>query len=119
MIHLAARLHAFVYGLFQPNDAAVARELYREVQSLVTGKGVASEAGREEFAWSLARDAARECGAGPDDALPILAKALLDYERLFILPDVDWAQRRSVSDWWALRDSLLVQKAALIDFDHH
>ena len=31
---------------------------------------------------------------------------LLDYERLFLLPDVDWTERRSISEYWAIREEL-------------
>ncbi|MEN3976601.1 type IV secretory system conjugative DNA transfer family protein [Emcibacter sp. SYSU 3D8] len=121
MIHLAARLHAFVYGLFQPSDEAAARQLHREVRSLLAEHGLSRPAGRRELALSLAQEAVRMTGLpGQDhaiDVLTALALKLFDYESLFILPDFAFSGRRSVSQWWALKDQLTAQKELLTDFD--
>ncbi|MBI1181855.1 MAG: ATP-binding protein [Alphaproteobacteria bacterium] len=116
MIHLGARLHAFVYGLFQPSDAVAAREPYDQVRSLLAARGLDSEAGRDGLALEIADDAAEAAGVELNHGLARIAKSLLDYERLFVLPDVDWSARRSVSEWWALRDELLAQKRAVEAF---
>ena len=67
MIHLAARLHAFVYGLFQPSDETAARQLHREVRSLLAEHGLSRPAGRRALALSLAQDAARMTGLPRQD----------------------------------------------------
>ena len=46
-----------------------------------------------------------------------LTERLLDYEEMFAVPKVDWSERRSVSELWALRDALNIQKKLLEDFD--
>ena len=121
MIHLASRLHAFVYGLFQPSDAKAVRELYDEVEALLERNSVARPSDRRGLGLRLAADAFKLAGEdGEDDEfdrLNALASKLLDYEGLFVLPDVNWSDRRSVSDWWTLREELDAQRTLLRDFD--
>ena len=56
---------------------------------------------------------------GPVDLVSMtkLVAAILDYEEMFAIPPIDWADRRPVSELWALRDALQVQKALLERFD--
>jgi hypothetical protein len=121
LLHLAARLHAFVHGLFRPSDMALTRELFNKVEALARRNGVAGGA-RVDLAIAIAGDVAGRCGRDLDDEaegerLAGFVLRLLDYEEMFALPRIDWLERRSVSEWWAIRDALQVQRDLLEDFD--
>jgi len=121
MIHLGARLHAFVHGFFQSSDESATRDLYQQVRSLLADRGLLTSSGRKELARSLAEETARAMSLPPEganaQALAGLALALFDYESLFVLPNEDLAEQKSVSKWWAIRDQLNIQKDLLNDFD--
>jgi hypothetical protein len=121
VFHLAARMHAFIHGLFRPSDAALTRALFDRVESLARRHGVAGGDARIDLAIAIADDVAARCDRDLDDAasdqLANLVLRLLDYEGMFALPRIDWSERRSVSEWWAIRDALQVQRDLLEDFD--
>jgi hypothetical protein len=121
VIHLAARLHAFIHGLFRPGDEAITRELYGKVEALFRRKGLGTEDGRIDLAVSLAEEVFGRCNREADewavDRLARLILRLLDYEEMFLLPKVNWSERHSVSEYWAIRDQLNAQRAWLEEFD--
>lgn len=115
MIHAAARLHAFVHGLFRPSDEVETRELYDRVSRLAHEHRVLDAAGRARLAKRIAELA--DVAAGNRDIVEALAAHLIDDEKLFSLPVIDWGERRSVSKWWAIRDDLNRHRAALERFE--
>jgi hypothetical protein len=121
VIHLAARLHAFVHGLFRPGDEAITRELYGKVEALFRRHGLGDQDGRIDLAVSLAEEVFGRCNREGDewdvDTLAKLVLRLLDYEEMFLLPRIDWSDRHSVSEYWAIRDQLNAQRAWLEEFD--
>ena len=119
MIHLAARAHAFINGLFRPNDETLTRELYGRVAKQFAAVGLKEEGGRDRLAGIIADDvlASFEEGQSDADAVSYLVRRLFDYEQLFVLPEIDWTERRSVSQYWELRDELNRQRAWLEKFD--
>jgi hypothetical protein len=46
-----------------------------------------------------------------------LVTHLFDYDDLFLLPTIDWRERRTIALWWELRDSLNRQRTLVEDFD--
>lgn len=44
-------------------------------------------------------------------AIYLFVTHFFEWEGLFALPEIDWTTRRSVSEWWELREGLLAQKA--------
>jgi len=119
-LHLSARLHAFTHGLFRPSDEAETRALYARVEGLFAEHGIADEEGHELLMLRLAEAASDHFGM-PDDhdqAIVIwqLVRHLFDYEKLFLLPQLDWSERRSVTEYWEIRDWLNLQRRMAENF---
>ena len=121
MIHLAARLHAFLHGLFRPRDASVTRELYDKVERLFRRHGLTGDDGRIDLALGIAREVYErfEREATDDELMDLgnLVLRILDYEEMFVLPRFDWSERHSVSEYWECRDQLNMQRGWLEEFD--
>jgi hypothetical protein len=114
-MHLYARLHAWVNGLGKPSEEALTREVADAVQAAAGRHGLADPGGRGVLAARIADEALARIGS--DEVMAVerrrvedLVAALLDYEEMFVVPAIDWSERRSVSELWALRDTLRVQK---------
>ncbi|MEM9762185.1 MAG: type IV secretory system conjugative DNA transfer family protein [Pseudomonadota bacterium] len=120
-MHVAARLHAFGHGLFRPSEQLLTKEVYAKTQRLFRRHELLSATDREHQAFAIAAEVLEHCGRGPDpldvDRLARFILRLFDYERLFKLPDIDWSDRRSVSEWWTLRDELNRQRKSAETFD--
>lgn len=121
MIHLAQRAHAFVYGLFRPSDLSLTRELYDKVARQFTEAGLAEETGRVRLAEAIAEEVLASFDTVPAEAdtadITDLVRRIFDHELMFVLPTVDWSERKSVSQYWALRDQLNGQRAWLDSLD--
>jgi hypothetical protein len=86
-MHVHARLHAFFHGLFRPSEATLTREVHDAVVALAERHRVANEDGRQALATRIATDACSRVGGNPDTRLVgEIAKALLDYEDMFVVP---------------------------------
>ncbi len=114
------RLHAFLHGLFQPSDQELAREVFDQTSRLFEHHGIGTEEGRAAFMARLA-DRLFNGIVGVDEAferehVDDIVAALINYEDMFRLPTIDWSERRSTSDYWTLRDMLLMQKVLVEDF---
>ena len=122
-LHLAARFHAFVHGLFRSNDEVETREIYRAVSQLLEQHQLARPEARDTLSLHVAGNVV--AGLSIDQTHPCFAgiarivRRLLDYEGVFELPDIDWRERRSTSQWWEVRERLNVEKALLADFDEN
>jgi hypothetical protein len=121
MIHLAARAHAFVNGIFRPSDAALTRETYERVERLFAGAGLRDETDRRRLAGTIAMDALASFDPGlPNvdaDTIAGLVERIFDYEAMFVLPEIGWTERLSVSRYWEVRDALNRQRGWLEAFD--
>ncbi|MGJ8530037.1 type IV secretory system conjugative DNA transfer family protein [Maritalea sp.] len=120
-LHFAARMHAFVHGLFRPSDEAETRQLFNRVAAMFESHGLGDADARLDLVHEIAADvltAFEIPQIHPQVAVAQrLADRFFDYENLFVMPEVDWSERRSVSEYWAIRDELKVQRALLEDFE--
>lgn len=120
-LHVAARFHAFVHGLFRPSDEAATRELYDKVAGQFAGHGLSGPTARTELSTELASEVLAAFGADAEHAQfePVyeLIARLFDYEDLFHLPAIDWTERRSVTQYWEIRDQLNAQRQLVGEFD--
>ena len=121
MIHLAARAHAFVNGLLRPHDATVTRELHDRVAGLFAAAGLTEESDRIGLAQTIAMDVLTSFDRVPPDtdaaAIADLVRRIFDYEQMFVQSAVDWTERKTVSQYWELRDGLNRQRAWLEAYD--
>ena len=122
-LHLAARMHAFVHGLLRPTDEVETRAVYAATAALFEQQGLMTDADRDVLILRIANDAAAEFDIHPQhhrfEAVARLGRRLFAYEGFFVLPAVDWRERRSTAQWWELREALNVQKALVADFGEH
>jgi hypothetical protein len=113
-LHLAARLHAFVHGLFRSSDELETRALYAKVASLFADHGLNEDGDRTELIASLVAEVADDFDIDADHPqfrpLTLFVQRLFDYEGLFLLPEVDWSERHSLSQYWNIRDRLNEQR---------
>ena len=120
-LHVAARMHAFVHGLFRPSDERETRELHENVQRLFAEHGLEDAAARDDVAAWLSTDVLAAFGVDADHGQRIPIKRLIgrifDYENLFVLPSVDWSRRYSISEYWDIRDVLNAQRQLVLDID--
>ena len=120
-VHLVARMHAFVNDLFRPGDEQETNELYERVARLFKQHGLDTVGGRRALIAGLRAETLDTFGIPPDhpqvDAVSAFITRLLDYEHLFLLPSIDWSERRSITEYWELRDELNRQRAVLENFD--
>jgi len=121
MFPRGARLHAFLHGLFEPGDMQLAREIYDETVALFQGQDLASATDRDRLIADIANDIF-ETVIGVDERferghVAEVVRALFDFEEMFVLPDIDWSRRRLTSEYWELRDTILVQRGLVENFD--
>lgn len=118
---MAARLHAFTHGLLRPSDAAQTQELYDRVAGLFEQHGISDTGGRDRLIHAIADRVLGELELSTDDeradAVRHLTRQMSDYEGLFLLPAIDWSERRSVTQYWEIRDYLNIQRGLLEGFD--
>jgi hypothetical protein len=118
-LHVAARMHAFVHGLFRPADEWETRNLYEEVERLFARQGLGDDAARDEVVAALTTEVLAAFGLAADHRQRKPVKRLIgrifDYETLFVLPPVDWSRRHSISEYWDIRDALNAQRQLVLD----
>jgi len=119
-LEIAARLHAFLHGLFRPSDELETRELYDKVAGLFARLGLNDETSRNELNADLAGEVLAVFGVDQTHSqfVPVhaLINRIFDYENLFVLPRINWSERRSISQYWELRDQLNEQRKLVDDF---
>ena len=118
---LGPRWHAFTHGLFRNSDEAETRELFDRVERLFARHGLTADEAREDLVAEISEGVLASFDLPPwhNQAGPVAALVgrLLDYEDMFLLPEIDWTERRSVTKWWELRDALNLQRPFVEDFD--
>ena len=114
------RLHAFLHGLFWPDDAAETRALYDKVSRMLGKEHLDRPNARQLLAQTMAGEVLRhfDSNAPPHQKtiLTEIIEDICDYENMFVLPDVDSSERRSVTEYWLIRDELNVQRRLLEDY---
>ena len=98
-LHIAARLHALIHGLFRPSDEAETRQLHNKVAALFDRHGLHDPSEREGLITSLAAEVLSEFGVDQthQQFRPVvhLIGRVFNYEGFFELPETDWSERRS------------------------
>ena len=119
-LHLAARLHAFVHGLFRSSDELETRELFDKVNALFRQNKLSNKEARLDLVYNIVSVVLVEFQIDPQHPqAKVIIELILDifnYEGFFILPNIDWRERKSVSAYWELRDQINVQLNLIEDF---
>ena len=120
-LHLSARLHAAVHGIFRPKNEKIVRALHQKIAAQFALHGLQSANGRNALIADIALDVASQFGLEQDDERTLvivkLVKCLFDYEGLFLLPEADWSQKHTVAKYWDIRDALTFQQGLVDDFE--
>jgi hypothetical protein len=120
-LHVAARFHAWWHGLWRSTDAVETRLLFERVAAQFSQCGIATDEERSALVMVIADDAMARLGITPDHAQADIVRGLVarlfDYDDLFLLPVIDWRERRTIAAWWELRDALNRQRALVEDFN--
>jgi len=119
-LHFAARLHAFLHGLFRSSDELETRELYDKAAGLFRRLGMEDAESRDDLIADLASEVLAEFGIDKTHQQFVHVHTLINrifvYEGLFVLPKIDWSERRSISQYWEIRDRLNGQRQLVEDF---
>jgi len=103
-----------VHGLFRPSEAELVREQYERLTYQFRVLGIVEQAGRQYLIQMIAEDVVDhfgiEAGHAQSDLIHSRVKRLFDYEGLFVLPEIDWAQDRTIAELWEIREELTRQK---------
>ena len=113
-----ARLHRFVYGFFRKSDRQEAEVLYHRVEQLLVSNRVRTPRQIEELSERITNEVIETLSLPErrDDEVRQFVQNLVDYEALFAMPDIDFRDSRSVSEYWELSDELKALKARLEKF---
>lgn len=117
-LHLGQRFHAVTNKLFRSTDYQETFVLYEQVAALAAEDDLTNAAEYEFLGFGIVDEVVDclEIAETKTEPLLKLVGTLLETERLFQLPEIDWEADRSTSEWWALRDELLRQKALFTNF---
>lgn len=120
-LDIIQRLHAWRHNLFRRSDSVAAKQLCDEVTKRLKDRGLSSVEDRAAFVDHLTGRLCDgfEISAESDLEVAIqkLVARLFDFEGWFTLPEIDWTERRSISDYWAIRDAAAIQKRWLVDIE--
>lgn len=115
------KLHALVRRLGKPNDSEIARELFDSTHKKFEALGVAGPTGWDKIVQTLCAHLIKaypRIGATLERSdISAFIQAVLDYEGMFALPQIDWQPSRQTSDWWKLREAIAAQSKLVEDFD--
>jgi hypothetical protein len=118
---VGARVHAFVHGLFKPSEAELVQAQYDSLVGRFREIGLAEPTERNEYIRDLAREVAAHFAiprSHPQAALiHELTESLIDFEGLFVLPVLDWAQPRTIAELWDIREELTRQQGFADNFE--
>ncbi len=115
------RLHAWLHGFGWKRDSAQARAVFAETKQLFVSCGIATTAERENHILALAEHVyehgTRVAETFAPEQIVAIVRAIMDYEGLFVLEEPDWSERRTTSQYWQLRDELVIQRDLAKNFD--
>ncbi len=114
-LHLGPRWHAFTHGLFWYDDEDEARALADRARRLFRKHDLIEAHGRDRLIVDVVVDVLSAFGLSAEhrqaEPIAILVTRLFNYESMFRLPDIDWCTKRTVAEWWEVRDALNYQLA--------
>nr|WP_317056553.1 type IV secretory system conjugative DNA transfer family protein [Roseovarius sp. W115] len=114
-------MHAFVHGLFRTSDKDETRALYERLRVLYRQSGLDPETAQVQVARRTATRAAEALDISTIHpqfvVLHTLAFQLLQANDHFVLPEIDWSESRSVTEWWEVRDALNAERPLLENFE--
>ncbi|WP_300394148.1 type IV secretion system DNA-binding domain-containing protein [Henriciella sp.] len=118
-LHTGARFHSFLHGLLRSKDRAETYSLFCEVVERYESSGLDQPEARQAFIDRVDVSVREDLGLLADSpiarAVARFINRLFDFEQLFLVPALDWEEKRSTTDWWIIRDDLLRQKMLLHD----
>lgn len=118
---IGARLHAFAHGLLRPSEGELARRAWQELAVTFEAVGLGDDAARNTLIGLIAEDARQSLGVGKsaDQSTVILRLAadLVDYDQMFVLPQIEGSRELTVAEAWNLRAEIDRQRALLADFE--
>ncbi len=118
---VGARVHAFLHGLLRPSEARQVRILLEESVQQFHNVGLRTPGDRDHLIASLASEVWVHFGLHalhPQAKLiHAFVKRLFDYEALFVLPEVDWHQQRTIAELWDIREELSRQRGLVSRYD--
>lgn len=119
MFHVGARIHAFIHGFFNLGDKAETMKLHASVVSLARLNSVDTAQGVTELAVQIQQTATARFDLDERESRSALrlVEALIEYEHLFLVPDIDWHEQRSIAEYWELKEVLGIHKDWLTDYD--
>ncbi len=117
-----AWLHSLVHGLFRPSEKQLVQHKWNEVASAFDQLGIRTVKGREGVIANIATKVRfslyDDVPINDQDAVVLsLVLELFDYDGLFVLPEVDWEQGRTIAELWEIREELSRQQALVRNFD--
>ncbi len=120
-VHLPQRMHAFVHGLLRSSDEAETRAFYGRLEVLFERAGLTPATAQADVARTAAGRAAKALGVTSGHPqhkiIERLAVELLGSEGHFVLPEIDWSEKRSITAWWELRDQLNAERPLLEHYE--
>ena len=118
---VGAHVHAFLHGLFKPGEAELVRQQWNEADSLFREVHIADASGRAHLIAALADIVRDRLGVLGDHEQSELIRAVIaevfEYEELFRLPEVDWAEVRTIAELWDICEELTRQRGFVADFE--
>ena len=118
---VGARVHAFVHGLFKSSEAELVRQHWDELANLFQQVGLCDQSNRIRLIGVIAEDVQERLGIpsghAQADLIREFVERLFDYEELFLLPEVDWSQTRTIAELWDIRAELTRQRGYVSDFE--
>lgn len=116
--HLGAILHKFIYGLFNRSDAREVEHLHNRIREILQHRNVLGESSRNKLIVKIANDVAQTLRISGDEIerVQYFVARLFEYEDLLLLPNIDFEEERTVSEYWELKGELNEQKAFLEKF---
>ena len=120
-LHFAARLHAFIHGLFRRSDRAEAQDLWQQVDQAYRRYNLNDIEGRRNYAALISLQVLNQLDIPKDtkleDQIIDHVHEMFDYEPLFAKPEFDWSEIRSVSEWWDIKDAMRRELTFFVNFD--
>ena len=118
-LHLGQRFHTATTKLFRSTDYKETAALYEQVAALAEQHELSTSEQHHRLMVEITRAVAEAFDLPDTSQAPLtdLVSRLIRTEALWQLPEVDWEATRSTSEWWALRDELLRQKALFTDYE--
>ena len=120
-LEIAQRIHAVINGMFRKSDKEETKEAFNSLISNYKTEGLNPKTATKQVARLAIQRAfaalGLERGHPIREKLIELAYELLADEDHFNVPQVDWTEPRSVTEWWLLRDEINAKRPLLKNFD--